>query len=347
MSFKRLFPVVALSMGMTACDLIEGFLGEGDDPSLTAAADDALNSGDLPGAAARYDQLSVEHPDSVYVATGAAYSLLLQGRYDEADAALARVQPNANEEQLPELHLRRAIIALRTNDLDAVGEHGAASGLGPGLVLAAEVHLADLDTDKAKSLLERAASSGGAAGETAKEYLEMLDSDDHVLVGLAEATALWALGSRDVAVEAAEDLVKALPDDDPSKDELLLLWAGRAATSGRPAVGLSMMDAIQFPPKGQAWREQATLAILATADGRDDEAKEIFQSLTKAGAPKDGLADALATAASLAAKRSDAKSLAISVETVSAARGLSAARASAAAKQVAPPSMYRDFLESQ
>ncbi len=127
----------------------------------------------------------------------------------------------------------------------------------------------------------------------------------------------------------------------------MLLWAGRAATSGRPTIGSGLLDAIDVPPDGQIWRVQATRAILAIAEGEDEAGLEIFVSLAQAGAPADGLGDALATAASVAKSRATAKVLASKVETVAAARGLEAAQATAAAKAVAPGSLYRDFLENR
>lgn len=338
--------LIALILILGGCDPILGLLEPADEPSLTVAADRVLQSGDLPGALAAYEQLASEHPESVYVAEGLAYAQLLAGEYDAADASLARVQETAGE-RAGEIRLRRAIVALRAGDLDAVKALGKSSGLAAGKVLSAEVHLADTETDQARSLLQEAVAAGGAVAETASSYLELLDSGDHVRVGLAEATALWALGQREVAVEAAEELVKALPDDAPRRDTELLLWAGRAATAGRPAIGRNLLDAIDFPPDGQVWRLQATRAILAFAEGKDDEGREIFKSLAAGGAPRDGLSDALATAASLASTRAAAKGLVANVETIAAARGLDAARATAAAKAVAPDSLYRDYLENR
>ena len=67
-------------------------------------------------------------------------------------------------------------------------------------------------------------------GQTAQTYLDMLNTDDIIQAGLAEATALWALGERKQACESAEELVLALPEDDTNKPTQILLWAGRAAT---------------------------------------------------------------------------------------------------------------------
>ena len=223
-------------------------------------ANQALKDGDWTGAAEQYATLSADHADSVHVAIGQAYIQLLSGDTSAADATLAAVEEIAGE-QVGEIKLRRALVALEADDFDAVKLHGAASGLPEGRLLAAEVHLVDLDSDDAASVLRDLVGAGGAVGQTASTYLEMLD--DQILGGLAETTALWALGDRNGAVESAEELVKALPDDNDSKAEQTLLWAGRAATSGQPSVANSLLDDLSFPPSGQAWRVQATRAIIA------------------------------------------------------------------------------------
>jgi tetratricopeptide (TPR) repeat protein len=337
--------VAALALG-TGCDVIEGLLAAADDPALVAQGDALLRAGDLPGAAASYDQVLAEHPKSVYAAEGAAYVAMLSGDLARADSLLAAAEAEAGE-RVGEVKMRRAIVAMQKGDLDAVRTHGAASGLPAGALLAAEVHLADSETDEARGLLGTAAAAGGAVGDTANGYLRMLDSTDHVQVGLAEATALYALGQRDVGVEAAEELLKALPGDAEGRSDLLLVWAGRAVTAGRPTIAAGLLDAIDFPPEGQAWRVEATRAMVAISEGRDEEGVALFRDLATAGAPQDGLADALATAASLAKNRATAKTLAGALETHAGARGLDAAQATAAAKTVAPAGMLRTWLEGR
>ena len=239
------------------------------------------------------------------------------------------------------------MVAMRAGNLDSVKKHGKASGLPVGKLLAAEVHLADLEEDEAIILLAEAAQGSGVVAQTAQHYLEMVQSDDQIKVGLAEASALWALGQREAAVEAAEELVKNIPGDDEKKAEQLLLWASRAVTSKRPEIASSLLDEIDFPPEGQAWRVQATRAMVALAQGDDQQGLRIFQALADGGAPADGLADALATAASLAQDKAVAKQLASSVESSASAMGLYKAGATVAARKSAPAGSFSTFLESQ
>jgi tetratricopeptide (TPR) repeat protein len=345
MTRTRLLPLSVALVWALACT------GGNDDPSITAAADAKVKSGDLPGAASEYDKASKDNATSMYAKEGEAYSLLLQGKYDEADKQLADAAATETAKKDPklvsEIELRRAIIALRAGKLDDVKQHGAASNLPAGLVLAAEVHLADAESDDALKLLKQASSDPGVVGQTAQTYVQMLESDDPLNPGLAEATALWALGNRDVAVEAAEELVKALPEEREDKNMLLLLWAGRAVTAKRPGIATGMLDSIGFPPEGQAWRIQATRAMIAIAEGDDAEGIKIFTQLASAGAdvPADGLSDALATAAALTTNKETARTLAGELrESAAAARGLSEAGAVEKAKQAAPEGPLKQYL---
>ncbi len=352
MTTYRFVPLAAaLLFGMTGCDQIAAFTGGGDTVELTKDADDLLKKGDLPGAAAKYTEIKQAHADGAYANQGEAYALLLQGKYDEADKALVAAEASetakADPKVMSEIKLRRALVALRKGDLDTVKTHGAASGLPVGLVLSAEVYLVDAESDAALKLLKQAAGAGGIAGDTAKTYVAMLESDDPMTQGLAEATALWALGQRGDAVDAAEELVKGLPEEREDKSALLLLWAGRAVTAGKPATATGMLDAMGMPPEGQAWRVEATKAMVAIAEGRDAEGLAIFASLESAGAPADGLADAKATAAALAKDKETAKTLVASVESAAAARGLWEAGAPQAAKDAAPGGSLKSWMEAQ
>ena len=341
--FAGALSVVALATSLTACDYLPfGAAG----PEVVEEANNALKSGDLPGAGAQYAQLSTEHADSIHVAIGQAYILLMQGDSDGADATLAAVEESAGE-QLPEIKLRRAIVAMRAKDLDAVKLHGTASGLPEGKLLAAEVHLVDLEGDEAAQIFRDISSAGGAVGETATTYLAMLDSGDQIQAGLAEATALWAIGERESACENAEELVKALPEDDTSKSTQILVWAGRAVTSNKPGVAASLLDDLDFPPEGQAWRVQATRAIIAVAEGDADEGIRIFAALSEGGAPADGLADARATACALATDKAKARLLVDGLESAAVARCLMQAGADRVAQNQAPDGALKTFLENK
>jgi tetratricopeptide (TPR) repeat protein len=352
MTTYRFLPLAAaLLLGATGCEQIQALMGGGDTPEITKDADDLLAKGDLPGASAKYAEIAGAHPDAAYARQGEAYALLLEGKYDEADKALQAAEASATATADPkimgEIKLRRAIVALRKQDLDSVKQHGAASNLPAGQVLAGEVHLADAEPDEALKLFKAASGAGGIVGETAQGYISMLESQDPVTQGLAEATALWALGQRETAVESAEELVKSLPEEREDKSALLLLWAGRAVTAGRPASATGMLDAMSFPPEGQAWRVQATKAMVAIAEGNNEEGLALFAALESGGAPADGLADAKATAAALAKDKDTAKALVASLESAAVARGLWEAGAPQAAKDAAPSGSLKSWLEAQ
>jgi hypothetical protein len=341
----RTVGVVAIAAGLwwtTGCDYIQKFIGG--EPDLTEASG-KLAGGDLPAAAASWEALAADHPDSIDVAIGHAYTQLLAGDTAGADATLAAVEPTAGE-KVGEIKLRRALVALRAGkQLDAVKKFGAESGLPEGKLLAAEVHLVDLESDEGAALFRELGSAGGPVGETATTYLQMLESDNQHLAGLAEATALWALGEREQAVKSAEELVKALPADHPGKPEILMLWASRAATSGKPAIANSLLDDLDSPPAGQAWRVEATRAIAAVAAGEMDDARAKFEALRAGGAPPAGLDDALATACMVAADADAARQLVQGVESAAAARCLAKAGDAGAAGQ-APPGPLKTFLEN-
>lgn len=349
--FLTLAPLAVGLSTLSACDMIQELIGGGG-AEVAAEAQAKLEEGDLPGAAADYGALAEEHADNVHVAIGQAYMLLLQGKADEADQVLAAAQEAAGE-QAGEIRLRRALVALQASppDLDAVKTHGTESGLPEGKLLAAEVHLVDLEPDEATALLREVVAGGGVVGETATQYLSMLDSDDQYQAGLAEMTALWALGDREAACKGAEELVKQLRTEDDAKNSALLLWAGRAVSSGLPGVAQSLLDDIDFPPEGQNWRYQATLAMVHIAGGDVEQGANVFRALqaqTEDGSvPLDGLNDALATACGLVEDKDVAKKLVEGVESAAAARCLLEAGAVRKAVGQAPDGPLKTFLENQ
>lgn len=341
----RLLPLAAALVLGTGCETIQQLIGGGG-PEVVAEANQALKDGDIPAAASQYNDLASSNGSSVYVAIGHAYTQLLAGDTAGADATLAGVEASAGD-MLGEVKLRRALVSLEAKDLDAVKTHALASGLPEGRLLAAEVHLVDLEGDEAAAVLRELSGESGAVGTTASAYLAMLDSGDQIQAGLAEATALWALGERSQACESAEELVKALSESESNKPEQLLLWAGRAATSGHPDIASNLLDELSFPPDGQAWRVQATRAIAAAAAGEADEAIRILDALGAGGAPADGLADARATACALVTDKPKAREIVGELESPAVARCLSEAGAVAVAPTRAPAGPLKTYLESQ
>lgn len=341
-----LIPVLlGLSLALPGCDMVQGLLGGGGEEAA-AAAESSLVSGDLPGAADAYAAAAAENAGHVDVATGQAFSLLMQGDTDGADAALAAAEEGAGE-RLGEVKMRRALVALEAGDLDAVRTHAEASGLPQGKLLAAEVALADGEREEAAGLLKQAAPAGGTVADAANGYLDLIEDPEALVSGLSEAQALWALGERKVAVRSVEELVKNLPDSRDDRDALILLWAGRAASLGETELANSLLDALIFPPEGQAWRKVATQAIIACADGDGARCLKLFASL-EGNAPSDGLADARSTAAYLIAGDDPevATKLAGPYVSNAAARALYEAGDMETARSSAPAGVFADFLQA-
>lgn len=342
--YKWLLSLLPLLVG--GCDL-EALMGGGGGGQGLEEAQGLLRGGDLPGASAKFDELAVATPESVDVAIGRAYTQLLAGDTSGADATLAAVEAKAGE-QLGAVKLRRALVALEVGDLDGVKSHGRASGLPEGKLFAAEVHLADLENDEAIATLKEVSASGGPAGVTANEYLALLESGDPYKAGMAEASALWALGDREGAVANVEELLDSL--DDENKDALVLIWAGRAVTSGAPGVAGNLLEMIETPPQGQQWRIQSVRAMIAIADGDAETGLQLFEVLNgladQGDVPREGLNDAMATAAALSGDPGVARQLVGSVESAAAARGLLEAGDGSAAKGQAPSGPLRSYLES-
>jgi hypothetical protein len=332
--------VVSVSL-VLACGPFKGLLSGGGGAEVTQSAEALLKAGDLPGAVAEYEKIAAENPESPHALQGVAYAKLLAGDYAASDKLLSDAAGKAagDTKLLGEIELRRAIVALRAGRMDDVKAHGQASGLPAGAVMAGEVMIADSDNTEALKLMKSAAEAGGAVGDTAKKYAELLESTQDGDKDLAYVNAVWSVGGgedRGGVLEAARDVLRLLPEDRADRSEMLLVWAGRALTVAQPAMARDMLDAISTPPEGQAWRIRATEAMIAIAEGRNDEGLATFAALAEAGAPSDGLSDALATAAALTKDAEVAQKLAGSVESVAAARGLMEAGASEAAKQAAP-----------
>ena len=291
---------MSLLMFMFAgCSIVQGFLV---DPAKQAAEAEAkLKAGDLAGAASVYDAALQKSPTDVDLASGAAYLKLLQGNAQAADSLLAGVEASAGA-KLPEVKMRRALVAMKTGDLDQVKTHALAAGTPAGKLLAAEVNLADGDPTAAKGLLEQVKATEGPIGVTASGYLDLLGDSNPLVAGLAETQALWALGQRPIAVRSVEDLVKAYAGAREDGAEQLLVWAGRAVSVGEPAIATNLLDAIPVAPQGQVWRVQATKAMIACAEGNGADCIAGFERIVTIS-PADGYADARATAALLIADR--------------------------------------------
>lgn len=258
----------------------------------TSVAAVALRSGDLPGAATAYEALLAADPTDPAAIEGVSYAAMLGGDYDRADRLLASLGDD------PDTLLRRSLVAQRKGDLDAAKRFGEKSGLPLGKFMAAEVDLADSDSASARALIAPMVGSDDDLGRAARDYLAMIDAKDPAQHEHAEITALWALGERHEAAEAAVDVIPEIADAE-DRNLWSLVWAGRAVTSGSPAGAEALLDAIDAPPRDQAWRVIATRAMVHAARGEGDDAIAMFDMLDQGGAPAAGVADARATAAAL------------------------------------------------
>lgn len=335
------FPRLSLALVLSA-----GCSGGKGAQEAAEKADALLRAGDLPGAEAAYKAAFAENPDSMDLGVGTAYLALLRGDAAGADQILAGLEPKAGE-ALPQLKLRRALVKVRAGDLDGARELGSGSGLPAGKLIAAEVALADGEREDATTLLNEVKDAPGQVGETARGYLALLTDDSPMVVGLSEAQALWVLGERKLAVKSAEELVLSLPDDRADRESQLLIWAGRAASTGEVAVARALLDATIFPPEGQAWRKVATQAIAACAEGDGATCTSLFAALDGV-APADGLADARATAAYLIASSNPevASQLAGPYVSNGAARALLEAGDRSGALESVPGGLFEGYLKA-
>jgi len=339
---------VLLCLTLGACSFLEQF-GIGGDPAGEAvtAAKQVLGTGDVPAGASALEAAYADNPESVDAAIGAAYAAYLAGNFDKAEQILAGAE-GLDATRAGEIEVRRALVALGSGDLDQVRAHGEASGMPAGMLLAAEVALADGERDAAGTLLQAAkAATDGAIAATAADYIDLMEDADPVVQGLSEAQALWALGERRVAVRSVEELVKSLSDDRDDKAELLLVWAGRAAAAGESQVASNLVESIDFPPAGQQWRVIATRAIVACSEGDADRCGSLLDGITN-GAPPAGLADARATAAILLAKHDPAAAAELAGDhpSASVARALQAAGEGQDAADLAGSGPYAQFLSA-
>jgi tetratricopeptide (TPR) repeat protein len=287
---------------------------------LAPETQEKMKAGDIPAVYEAVKDVPKEELD-VETAKYLAFAQLTRGEYAEADATLAAVAEKATPEELPGLSLRRAIVAMRAKNVEDVKKHALASGLPEGKLLAAEVLIIAFDQDAARELLQGVQSTPGAVGQTATSYLELLNGGPEY-EALAEITALWALGDRSTACEQAAEMMAEI-EDSPKKAELQLLWAGRAVTSGHPAVAKALIDEMtELPSPDQAWRRQAVLAMVAIAEGEYEKGLRMFEQLEEAGAPGAGLADAIGTAIALCRDQTVAKRLAGDLESIPVSKGL-------------------------
>jgi hypothetical protein len=329
-----------------------GFFGQTGE-SFADEAYRALDAGDLPGAASQFEALYAAHPTSLPVGIGHAYFQLITGDITGADQTLAGLEAEASDEDRAKLRLRRAMVAIDgvlmgEDTFEAIQLHAHASGLTVAKLIEAEWLLVDWQPDEAEAMFRELADEPGIVGETAETYLGWLMLDDEIGEGVANMYAQWALGD----IQPALDNVKeALLTDEPlpfeNTDEMLLVWAGRAASQRYDELALGLLDQMDGPA-GQPWRMHSTRAIVAVTTGDIEGATGLLDMLgAMPDVPADGLADARATACMLAPDKVVAKKLVEGLESAAAARCLMLAGAPQAAKQAAPQGILKSYLENR
>ncbi len=307
----------------------------------------ALREGDLDAAMAGFNAGAVADPTSYDAAVGASYGALLKGDLVRADALLAKAQPHAGA-RTPDILLRRAMLALRGGNMRVARAHAEASGLEAGQVLAAEAAMVEGDSGGAITLLTGLSQESGPHGDLARSYLALLQSEDPIESGLAECYALWAVGQRTSAVQAAEGLLLALPEEGADRDAVLMLWAARAASEGVGEAALGLLDSVKSAPAGQGWRILATRAVARCANGDVAGCKDGLAEL-EGNAPADGLLYARVTAALQLGPEHKGEAVSLIGEKVSHATARAALRLGELdlAKRLAPEGLLQRTLFSR
>ena len=279
---------------LSACDLSSVLDSK---PEIdTTVAEDNLSSGQLPSAAAEYDKLLEQDPTNVEAATGAAYLAMLRGDYGKADAYLDAVQ-KASETPLPEVLMRRALIAQQNQELDKAKQFALESGLDSGKMLASEIMIVDGGLDSAVNTLKEI--KGGGFKALASDYLELLSSDDDWLVALAEIQAQWAAGERTFAVEDAPSVLQKISAERYDRiDEVRLTWATRALSLKKNQEASGIMELpFENLDDSQKWRVSGIKFMIACVTG-DEQCTSKFDALEEI-APPEGYADMRITTAYL------------------------------------------------
>ena len=306
----------------------------------------ALRAGDLDVAVQAFQIANTQNPSHVDAAIGASYGYLVAGDYAQADRVLEIAEETARERR-GEIQLRRGLLALESGDLEAMVQHIQELRHPAAVLLLAEYRLTDGDQAGAVDLLNQLRSQEGPYGDLAKNYLDLITDNNPIVAGLAENYALWALGKKGPAVRSVSALLLSVPADQEGRSEDLLLWAGRAATSGEAEVARNLLDGVTEVSEEHLWRVEATRAIALCAEGQATECREMLEALEET-APADGLAHAKATAAGLLGNESDrAVAEALLGEDVSSAAARVALQVgnSELARKLAPSGLLSAYIE--
>lgn len=307
-----------------------------------------LTSGDLPEATQEYQKLLAIDPTNEDAATGAAYMAMLSGDYKAADGYLKAVI-DASETPLPDLLMRRALIAQRAQDLTSAKSFALESGIDAGKVLAAEISLVDGGVDAAIDLFKQIQDPNYK--EMVAQYLFLIESDDVWLQSLAEAQAQWAIGEKEFAVEDAPASIQRISHESyPQIEDLRLIWASRSLSLKKVEQAKMLLELpFEHLDDSQRWRVGATRAIIICIEQSPENCKLSFTALEES-APPEGYADAKITAAHLVLDDNPtlAVELATGFDSASAAMVLDRAGAEKEAIQAAQNSpVFSDYLKEK
>ena len=159
-------------------------------------ADNLIKQGQLTAAGQAFDAIIADGAkanDLIRASVGSAYSALLQGNYEQADALLGKAIEAAadNPSELSGLYLRRAQVAQYQKKYSQVQSFAEKSGLDAGKLFQAEVLMIDGDLQDAAEMLETITDS--SVKSTAEAYLSLIESEDSSVRTLADRTGCLGL----------------------------------------------------------------------------------------------------------------------------------------------------------
>ena len=291
-----------------ACDI---FSSAPDVSGVLQDADQKLSMGDFPAAQSIFEKALEQDPNNHNALTGVAYLSMIQGDYSSADEVLSKAQSAVNldsegsKEILAALLLRRGMIAIRDGAFTKALQYCVQSELPAGYLFAAEISITEGEHEDALEYLNRVQSSDSKIRRIVSEYTDLLEESSDWGVLLAESQASWALGDYKVAVRTVKSpLLDWLTQENPKEHDLILLWAGRAASIGEVSVGNELLNAVSKIRQSQVWRVEATRAILSCAAPDAAQRKLCLEQFSQISmAPIEGIDDAKVTAARLVAEQ--------------------------------------------
>ena len=267
------------------------------------SAHEALNSGDLEGALALWQQALTENPGRVDARFGAATLLTWAGEDPEKVQRMLEYAPEDTPAEFSRKYLGFARVLRAAGEhkeafryaklsLDAARRANTEDGvpLPPALLQeAAEIALILDSPDAARSYFDELSSSqpAGALSDLADAWADAIREDRAALLA---RELLYVEGRRD---EAYEGLRKAVQSAGGSQERLQaerLLWAYRALADERFTLAGELLDDLGALSGERQRRLAATTARAASLAGRGEVSsakRELRQALSLTDTPKD------------------------------------------------------------